>query len=46
MPPTKAAEWRDYYVSTIDNITEDAIRKYIQKQTDESRKEVNRSTFL
>lgn len=35
---------RGYYVSTIGNITEDAIKKYIQEQSDESRKEENRST--
>ena len=37
---------RGYYVSTIGNITEDAIKKYIQKQSEESRKEENRSTSL
>ena len=37
---------RGYYVSTIGNITEDAIKKYIQEQSDESRKEENRSTSL
>lgn len=36
---------RGYYVSTIGNITEDAIKKYIQEQSEESRKEENRSTF-
>jgi len=35
-----------YYVSTIGNIAEDAIRKYIQEQSEESRKEENRSTSL
>ncbi len=34
-----------YYVSTIGNITEDAIKKYIQEQSEESRKEENRSTI-
>ena len=29
---------RGYYVSTIGNITEDAIKKYIQEQSEESRK--------
>lgn len=37
---------RGYYVSIIGNITEDAIKKYIQEQSDESRKEENRSTSL
>ena len=37
---------RGYYVSTIGNITEDAIKKYIQEQSEESRKEENRSTSL
>lgn len=30
---------RGYYVSTIGNITEEAIKKYIQEQQEESRKE-------
>lgn len=30
---------RGYYVSTIGNITEEAIRKCIEEQSDESRKE-------
>ena len=37
---------RGYYVSTISNITEEAIKKYIQEQSEESRKEENRSTSL
>ena len=37
---------RGYYVSTIGNITEEAIKKYIQEQSEESRKEENRSTSL
>ena len=37
---------RGYYVSTICNITEDAIKKYIQDQSEESRNEENRSTSL
>lgn len=37
---------RGYYVSTIGNITEDAIKKYIQNQSEESREEENRSTSL
>ena len=37
---------RGYYVSTIGNITEDAIKKYIQEQSEESKKEENRSTSL
>ena len=30
---------RRYYVATIGNITEDAIKKYIQEQSEESRRE-------
>ena len=37
---------RGYYVSTVGNITEDVIKKYIQEQSKESRREENRSTFL
>ena len=32
---------RGYYVATVGNITEDAIKKYIQEQSEESRKEDN-----
>ena len=32
---------RGYYVATIGNITEEAIKKYIQEQSEESRKEDN-----
>lgn len=42
----KAFWARGYYVSTIGNITEDAIRRYIQEQSEKSRKEENRSTSL
>lgn len=35
---------RGYYVETIGNITEEAVKKYIQEQSDESRKEDSRST--
>ena len=37
---------RGYYVTTIGNITEDAIKKYIREQAEESRKEDTRSTSL
>ena len=37
---------RGYYVSTIGNITEEAIKKYIREQVEESRKEDTRSTSL
>lgn len=37
---------RGYYVSTIGNITEEAIKKYIREQAEESRKEDSRSTAL
>lgn len=30
---------RGYYVATVGNITEDAIKNYIQEQSKESRKE-------
>ena len=32
---------RGYYVATVGNITEDAIKKYIQEQSEGSRKEDN-----
>ena len=35
-----------YYVSTIGNITEEAIKKYIREQAEEPRKEDSRSTDL
>ena len=36
---SKAFWARGYYVATVGNITEAAIKKYIQEQSDESRKE-------
>ena len=39
---SKSFRARRYYVYTIGNITEDAIKKYIQEQSDESRKEENK----
>lgn len=42
----KAFWVRGYYVSTIGNITEEAIKKYIMEQAEESRKEDSRSTAL
>jgi len=33
---------KGYYVSTVGNITEEAIKKYIQNQEDETRKEETR----
>ena len=33
-----------YYVETIGNITEEAVKKYINEQAEESRKEDTRST--
>ena len=42
----KAFWVRGYYVSTIGNITEDAIKKYIRERAEESRKEDSRSTDL
>lgn len=38
----KSFRARRYYVYTIGNITEDAIKKYIHEQSDESRKEENK----
>ena len=40
----KAFWARGYYVETIGNITEDAVRKYINGQAEESQKEDARST--
>ncbi len=40
----KAFWARGYYVETIGNITEDAVRKYINGQAEDSRKEDARST--
>ena len=40
----KAFWARGYYVETIGNITEDAVRKYINWQAEESQKEDARST--
>jgi REP element-mobilizing transposase RayT len=36
---SKAFWARGYYVTTVGNITEEAIKKYIQEQSEESRKE-------
>lgn len=35
-----------YYVKTIGNITDEAVRKYIKEQAEESRKEDSRGTAL
>ena len=35
-----------YYVETIGNITDEAVQKYIKKQTKKSKKEDSRSTAL
>lgn len=42
----KAFWARGYYVETIGNVTEAAIKKYIEEQTEESRKEELKSTSL
>ena len=42
----KAFWIRGYYVSTIGNITEEAIKKYVSEKAEESRKEDSRSTTL
>lgn len=43
---SKAFWARGYYVATVGNITEDAIKKYIREQSEESRKEDNQGTAL
>ena len=42
----KAFWARGYYVATIGNVTEEAIKKYIREQSEESRKEDYSSTAL
>ena len=43
--PEQQSKWnkafwaRGYYVATVGNVTEDTIKKYIQEQSEESRKE-------
>ena len=37
---------RGYYVATVGNVTETAIKKYIQEQTEESRKEESEGAAL
>ncbi len=43
--PERQSKWnkafwaRGYYVATVGNVTEDAIKKYIQEESEESRKE-------
>ena len=39
----KAFWARGYYVATIGNVTEEAIKKYIEEQSEESRREDNSS---
>lgn len=39
----KAFWARGYYVATIDNVTEAAIKKYIAEQSEESKKEDDHS---
>ena len=43
---SKAFWARGYYVATAGNITEDAIKKYIREQSEESRKEDNQGAAL
>lgn len=46
--PEKMNKWNksfwacEYYVSTVGNITEEAIKKYIQEQQEESKEELRR----
>ena len=42
----KAFWARGYYVETISNVTEAVIKKYIEEQSEESRKEELHSTSL
>lgn len=35
---------RGYYVATVGNLTEEAIKKYIQEQSEESKKEDDQGT--
>ena len=50
--PEQRSKWsksfwaRGYYVATVGNITEEAIKKYIQEQADEDRKNDRYSTAL
>ena len=43
--PDKASRWskafwaRGYYVATVENITEEAMKKYIQEQQEEAKEE-------
>ena len=39
----KAFWARGYYVATVGNVTEDVVKKYIEEQSEESRKEDNPS---
>ena len=39
---TKAFWARGYYVATVGNITEDAVKEYIQQQKEESKREDTR----
>lgn len=47
--PEQTTKWsksfwaRGYYVATVGNITEDAIKKYIQEQQEEAKKEETRN---
>lgn len=46
--PEQGSKWsiafwaRGYYVSSVGNITEEAIKKYIQEQQEEAKKEETR----
>ena len=42
---SKAFWARGYYVSTVGNITEEAVKKYIQEQSEESKKDDDRAAF-
>jgi len=48
--PENGSKWskafwaRGYYVATVGNITEDAVKKYIQEQQEEAKKEETQET--
>ena len=43
---SKAFWARGYYVATVGNITEDAVKKYIQQQKEESKREDTRWSYV
>ena len=43
---TKASWARGYYIATVGNITEQAVKEYIQQQKEESKKEDTSNDLL